>query len=74
MNILVARFNKTQDAEFVAQLIHKLQGNKGKVNVMSEEEWEDYVLGRLAEQSEAEGGTVSRAVIAKHFKKHGVNF
>ena len=74
MSILVAQFKEAKDAAFVAQIIQKIQGKKGKVNVMNDEEWEDYVLGRLADDSEAEGGTVSRTEISKHFKKHGINF
>ncbi len=74
MSILVAQFKEAKDADFIAQIIQKIQGKKGKVNVMNDEEWEEYVLGRLADETEAEGGTVSRAEISKHFKKHGVNF
>ena len=73
MSILVAQFKNMRDADFIAQLIRKIQGKKEKVNVMSDEEWEDYVLGRLADEAEAQGGSVSREEIAKHFKKHGIN-
>ena len=74
MSILVAKFKEAKDADFIAQLIQKIQGRKGKVNVMSDDEWEDFVLGRLADEAETEGGTVSRTEVAKHFRKHGVDF
>jgi hypothetical protein len=73
MSILVAQFKNMRDADFIAQLIRMIQGKKEKVNVMSDDEWEDYVLGKLADEAETQGGTVSREEIAKHFKKHGIN-
>ncbi len=74
MSVLVAQFKDVSDADFIAQIIKKFQGKKSKVNVMSDEEWEENALGKLADAAEKEGGTVSRAEIAKHFRKHGVNF
>lgn len=74
MNILIAEFKDVKDADFIAQLIQKLQGKKGKVNVMNDAAWEEYVLGRMADKAEREGGTVTRATVAKHFRKHGVDF
>ena len=74
MSILVAQFKDAKEADFIAQLIQKVQGKKGKVNVMSDAEWEDYVLGRMAEESEAEGGVVKREEVSKHFRKNGINF
>ncbi len=74
MSVLIAQFKDVSDADFIAQIIKKIQGKKSKVNVMSDEEWEDHVLGKLADESEKEGGTVSREEITKHFRKHGVNF
>ena len=74
MNILVAQFKDAKEADFIAQLIQKIQGKKGKVNVMNNDEWEDYVLGRMADEAEREGGNVPRTEIAKHFRKHGVDF
>jgi hypothetical protein len=42
--------------------------------MMNDDEWEDYVLGRIAVESEREGGTVPRSEVSKLFKKHGIDF
>ena len=74
MSILIAQFKDDTDADFAAQIIKRIQGKKEKVNVMTDEDWEDYVLGKMAEKAEKEGGTVSREKIAQTFKKHGIKF
>jgi hypothetical protein len=42
MSVLVAQFKKAGDADFIAQLIQMIQGKKGKVDVMTDEEWEKW--------------------------------
>jgi len=74
MSVLIAQFKNVRDADFVAQLIKKIQGKNNKVNVMSDEDWEDYRLGKIADEAELEGGTIPHEKISQSFKKHGINF
>ena len=71
MSVLIAQFKNETDADFVAKLIRKM---KDKVKVMDEKSWEDYLLGLMIEETEMEGGEVSRKEISKIFKKNGINF
>ena len=71
MNVVIAQIKKEHDADFVARIIRMI---KGKVKVMNEQQWEDYILGLLAQEAEKEGGTVSRKEISRFLKKHGINF
>lgn len=71
MNVVIAQIKKENDADLIARFIRMLNG---KAKVMTEEQWEDYILGLMAQESEKEGGTVSRKEISRFLKKHGINF
>ena len=71
MSVIISQIKNSDDANLVTMLIKKFTKN---VKLMSDEQWEDYILGLMAEDAEAEGGTVPREEIAKIFKKHGIVF
>ena len=71
MNVVIAQVKKNNDADLIARFIRML---KGKAKVMTEQEWEDYVLGLMALESEKEGGTVPREEISRFLKKNGIDF
>ena len=71
MTRIVADIKDKADAEAIFRIIKKFNST---VKMMDEQDWEDYVLGKMADEAEAEGGTVPREKIAKAFKKHGINF
>ncbi len=71
MTRIVADIKNKADAEAIFRIIKKFNST---VKMMDEQDWEDYVLGKMADEAEAEGGTVPREKIAKAFKKHGINF
>ena len=71
MSIIITQIKNNNDANLAAMLMKKFTKN---VKMMSEEQWEDYILGLMADDAEAEGGTVPRAEIAKIAKKHGIIF
>ena len=68
---LSADFKNKADAETIYRVIKKFNA---KVKMMNEEEWEDYILGLIAMESEAEGETVPRSEVSKWFKEHGIDF
>lgn len=71
MTRIIVDIKDKADAETIYRVVKKFNA---KVKMMDEDEWEDYVLGKMAEEAEAEGGTVPREKIAQHFKKHGIDF
>ena len=71
MTRIIADIKDKADADAIFRVIKKFNA---RVKVMNEQQWEDYVLGRMAAESEREGTTVSRAEVSKWFKKHGINF
>ena len=71
MTRIVADIKNGKDADMIYRLIKKFNA---KVRIMNDAEWEDYVLGRMAAESEEEGTTVSRAEVSKWFKQYGINF
>ena len=71
MTRIVADIKNKADAEAIFRVIKKFNAT---AKMMDEQDWEDYVLGKMAEEAEAEGGVVPREKIAKVFKKHGINF
>ena len=71
MNVVIAQIEKNNDADLIARFIRML---KGKAKVMTEDEWEDYVLGLMARESEKEGATISRQEMSRFLKKNGIDF
>ncbi len=71
MTRIIADIKDKNDADTIYRVIKKFNG---RVRKMTDEQWEDYILGLLAEEAEAEGGTVKREEISKIFKRHGINF
>jgi len=71
MNVVIAQVKKDGDADLIARFIRML---KGKAKVMTEDEWEEYVLGMMARESEKDGKTVSRKEISLFLKKNGITF
>ena len=71
MSVIISQINNANDANLVTSLIKKFTKN---VRQMSDEQWEDYILGLMADDAEAEGGTVPRKEIAKIAKRHGIIF
>ncbi|MBI4931374.1 MAG: hypothetical protein HY841_11465 [Bacteroidetes bacterium] len=71
MTRIIADIKDKQDADTIVRVIKKF---KGKVKTMTDEQWEDYILGLLAEEGEADKETVSRAEVAKWFRKHEIDF
>ncbi|MFA4853032.1 MAG: hypothetical protein WC868_09405 [Bacteroidales bacterium] len=68
---IIADIKNKSDANTIYRVIKKFNA---KVKMMNDNEWEDYILGLMAEEAEAEGGTVPREEIAKIFKRHGIDF
>ncbi|NNM94350.1 MAG: hypothetical protein HKL88_02670 [Bacteroidia bacterium] len=71
MTRIIADIKNSADAETIYKVIKRF---KVKVKMMNEHQWEDYVLGRMAAESETEGETVSRKEVSKWFKKYGIDF
>lgn len=71
MTRIIADIKNKADAEAIYRVIKKFNA---KVKMMDDEEWEDYMLGLMAMESEAEGGEVPRKEISKWFKTYGINF
>jgi hypothetical protein len=71
MTRIIADIKNKADAEAIYRVLKKFNS---AVQMMDEEDWEDYVLGKMADDAEAEGGIVPREKIAQSFKKHGINF
>jgi len=71
MTRIIADIKDRADAEAIYSVIKKFNA---KVKMLDEEEWEDYILGKMAEEAEREGGTVPREKIAQVFRKHGIKF
>lgn len=71
MTRIIADIKDKADAEAIYRVIKKFNA---RVKMMDDEEWEDYILGLMAMESEAEGGVVPRKEISKWFKTHGINF
>lgn len=71
MTRIVANIKDKADADIIYRVIKKFNA---RVKMMNDRQWEDYVLGQMAAESEREGDTVSRTEVSKWFKKHGVNF
>jgi len=71
MTRIIADIKDKADAEAIYRVIKKFNA---KVKMLDEQEWEDYVLGKMADEAESEGGTVPREKIAQSFRKHGINF
>ncbi len=68
---IVADIKDKADADIIYRIIKKFNA---RVKMMNEEQWEDYVLGRMAAESEKEGTTVSRTEVSKWFKQYGIDF
>jgi hypothetical protein len=71
MTRIIADIKNRADAETIYRVIKKFNAT---VKMLDDEEWEDYVLGKMAEEAEKEGGTVPRAEISKLFKTYGIDF
>ena len=71
MTRIIADIKNKTDAAIIYQIIKKFNA---RVKMMNARQWEDYVLGKMAVESEKEGTTVSRAEISKWFKEYGINF
>lgn len=71
MTRIIADVKNESDADTIYRVIKKFSA---KVKMMNDNEWEDYILGLMAEEAEAEGGTVPREEIVKIFKRHGIDF
>jgi len=71
MTRIIADIKNSADAEIIYSIIKKF---KAKVKMMDDRQWEDYVLGRMAAESEKEGTTVSRKQVSQWFKKYGIDF
>lgn len=72
MTRIIAEIKNKSDVELIYRFLTRFK--TGKVRMMNEEEWEDFVLGKMAEESEKDMETVPRKEISKWFKKHGINF
>ncbi len=71
MTRIVADIRDKADADIIYSIIKKYTA---RVKKMTDKQWEEYVLGRMAVESEEEGETVSRQEVSKWFKKYGINF
>ena len=71
MTRIIADIKDKADAEAIFRVIKKIGA---KVKMMDDQEWEDYILGLIAQEAEAEGGEVPRAEISKWFKTYGIDF
>jgi len=55
-----------------AKLLVKFFKQTGiEAKVVNDEAIEDFLLGKLMEEAEKEGGEISEKEVAKYFKKHG---
>jgi len=72
MTRIIADIKDKKDADTIVRVIKKIKGSR--VRKMTDEQWEDYILGLLAEEGEADKETVSRAEVSRWFRKHGINF
>ena len=61
MTRIIVDIKSKTDAVIIYQIIKKFKAN---VKMMNAKQWEDYVLGKMAAESEKEGATVSRAEIS----------
>jgi hypothetical protein len=71
MTRIIAEIKNKADAAAIYRVLKKFNAN---TKMMTEKQWEDYVLGKMAAESEAEGSTVSRAEISKWFRQYGIDF
>lgn len=71
MNIVITKVKNKDQAHLLAQYARKL---KAKSKIYNDDEWEDYLLGLMIEESEREGGKISREEISKIFKRNGIDF
>lgn len=71
MNIVVTQVKSNDEARLLAKYAQSL---KAKSKIYNDQEWEDYLLGLMIEESEGEGGEVTREEILKIFRRNGVDF
>ena len=71
MNIVITQVKNKEEAHLLVKYARKL---KAKTKIYNDEEWEDYLLGLMIEESELEGGEVSRKEISKILRRNGVDF
>ena len=71
MNIVVTQVKSNDEAHLLAKYARSL---KAKTKIYNDKEWEDYLLGLMIEESELEGGEVSRKEISQIFRRNGVDF
>jgi len=71
MTRIIIDIKSKNDAAVIYNAIKKFNAS---IKVMNEKQWEDFVLGKMAAESEAEGSTVSRAEISKWFRQYGIDF
>lgn len=70
MSILILEFEEKKDA---SQILKLAKERKGKGRLIKEGEWEDFMLGKLIEKSEAEGGEVPLEKVFQKLRKNGNN-
>ena len=71
MTRIIADIKNKADANAIYLVLKKFNAN---VKMMDEQQWEDYILGIMALESEEEGTTVSREEVSKWFRKYGIDF
>jgi hypothetical protein len=71
MTRIIIDVRSKTDAAAIYRVIKKFNT---RVKMMNEKQWEDFVLGKMAAESEKEGTTISRTEISKWFRKYGIDF
>ncbi|MCX6198576.1 MAG: hypothetical protein NTY88_05060 [Bacteroidetes bacterium] len=65
MTLLLAKFKSKKEANLVASYIRNM---KKEVQLMKEENWDDFFFGQLINEGMKEKGTVSLASVRKKLK------
>lgn len=65
MTLLIAKFKSKKEANIVASYIRKM---KKEVEVMKEENWDDFFLAQMINEGMKEKGTVSLKSVRKKLR------
>ncbi len=68
MSVLIARFSNKRDAKISAR---NAQKHRNTVKLVEDAAWEDFILGKLIEQAEKEGGVVPIEKVLTNLRTNG---
>ena len=71
MTRIIIDVRSKNDAAVIYRAIRKFNT---RIKMMNEKQWEDFVLGKMAAESEKQGTTVSRKEVSKWFRQYGIDF